>query len=194
MVWRGLSLPSNQQVTLTPKTKVQTLDVAVSPPWWRTPSAAFRRCLCLLISKWHWLQKTQVTTLDAWVVCLFDQQVTLTLKTQVLTLDVVWKWKNYCKVCYIYINPKKQVLPLDRDGGVSIFWSASDNEPKNPSSNFLDGGLSLPFDQEVTLSPKTKVLDFKGGVVSPLVNTFCSSHGHSTKMITIPQQYLSTLR
>ena len=52
-----MSLPSDQQVTLTPETQAPTLDEVVSPPWWRTPVAALAD------------------------VPAFDQQVTLTSKT-----------------------------------------------------------------------------------------------------------------
>ena len=128
----GLSLPFDQQVTLNPNTcpnfrcggvsalaensfcSIQEL----SPPWQRTPFAASGRFLCLLISKWHWLQK-----------------------------------------------PKFQ---LSLVGVVSTFWSAGDTDFKNLSLGvytFWSGCLHLwvsllitvspPFDQQVTLTSKT---------------------------------------
>ena len=76
----------------------------VSPPWQRVPSGAFvdvsafwsandtdfknvssnfmdGGCLCLLISKWHWLQKCKFQLYGWGLSPPFDQQVTLTSKT-----------------------------------------------------------------------------------------------------------------
>ena len=53
------------------------------------------------------------------------------------------------------------------------------------------GGLYLPFDHKSDTESKNPKTQPWLGVVSILVeNTFCSSHGHSTKMITIPWQCL----
>ena len=46
-------------------------------------------------------------------------------------------------------DPKSQLWM----GVVSIFWSGNDTKSQTPVPT-LDGGLSLPFDQQVTWSPK----------------------------------------
>ena len=68
------------------------------------------------------------------------------------------------EVYYIYITPKK--TNFQGWGIVSTFWSASDTESQNPKSQLWMGGVSLPFDQQVTLSPKNLNLNFGWGVVS----------------------------
>ena len=133
----GLSLPFDQQVTLNPNTcpnfrcggvsalaensfcSIQEL----SPPWQRTPSAAFEDVYTIwsasdtdfknLSSNFHWWGLSPP----------FDQQVTLTSKT------------------YVWVSP-----PFDQgvstfgclfwSQDVSTFWSASDTDFKNLSSNF----------------------------------------------------------
>ena len=125
-------------------------------------------------------------TLDRGLSLPFDQQVTLTLKTVVPTLDggclclLISKW-----------NWLKNISSNFGKGIVSTFWSASDTDFKNLSSNFgwgegclclliskwhwlwkpkfqlWTGGLSPPFDQQVTLTPKTVSSNFEWwGVVS----------------------------
>ena len=64
----GCPLPFDQQVTLTSKTKVPTLWMGFVSAFWSAKDTDFKNqssnfmdgvCLCLLISKGHWLQKTK---------------------------------------------------------------------------------------------------------------------------------------
>ena len=132
--WRGLSPPFDQQVILTSKTYVW-----VSPPFDQVtmtqkpkPNLWVSPFDPFLISKWHWLQKPKFQ---------------LSLGGCLHLLISKWHWLQ---------KPKFWVsLPFNQ--GVSIFWSASDTDFKNLSSNFHWRGLSPPFDQQVILTSKTYV-------------------------------------
>ena len=144
-------------------------------------------CLHLLLSKLHWLQKHNfplwlgegglvstfwsATYTDFKTLCSnfgwgreglsphFDQQLTLTSKPYVPTLAgggraclhiLINRW-------HWLLKPKFQ-LWLGEGGDVPAFWSATDTDFKNLTSNFGWGkeGLSPHFDQQVTLASKSK--------------------------------------
>ena len=91
-------------------------------------------CLHLLISKWYWVQKPKFQLFGWGLFPPFDQQVTQTPKTQVPTLDVVvslpsWRTPAAFRRC----------LCLDGEHLLKLLQ------------------MSLPFDQQVTLVPKTQV-------------------------------------
>ena len=90
----------------------------------------------------------------------FDQQVTLTPKTQVPTLDVVVypPWCEKPSGSFQEMSPPWQRTPSAAFVDVSTFCGCS---------NFLDGGLSLPFDQHMMLSPKKLSPNFRWGGLSP---------------------------
>ena len=144
--------------------------MVVSPLWCRSPSSVFRRCPCLC-----WEHLLQLL----WMSLPFDQQATLTSKPSDPTL-----WMEGCLAFWSASDTDSKNLSSNfRCGGVSAvvqisffsfqevsspwqrtssatfvdvstFWSASDTDSKNLSSNFFDGLVSLLFDQQVTLSPK----------------------------------------
>ena len=128
MLARGLSLPFDQQVTLSPK------NLSPNFRW---------GCLCLLISKQHWIQKTHpniscggVSTL-AENTCSFQvsppwQRHLVLMRCYLLTIQVDMK-ELLWEVCYICITPKNQSSNFGW-GVVSVFWSASDTESKKPTS------------------------------------------------------------
>ena len=147
----------------------------MSTPFWSASVSAFwSGCLHLLISKWHWLQKPKFQ-LSSGLSPPFDQQVTLTSK---ISLDISTFWSG-CLHLWLHLlfwsgclhlwvspafwsgclhlliskwhwlqKPKFGCLHLlirvfpPFDQGVSAFWSASDT----------GCGMSLPFDQQVTLT------------------------------------------
>ena len=95
-------------------------------------------CHCLLISKWHWLQKPKFKLSLAEVVSTFWSASDTDFKNLCLGVYTFWL------VClYLWVSPLFHQ-------GVSAFWSASDIDFKNLSSNFQEGELSPPFDQQVT--------------------------------------------
>ena len=159
------SFPFDQQVTLSPENLSANFGWGVASTFWSANDTDFKNlsfnwldggCLCLLISKWHWHQKPK-SQLNMWW-CLhlgrehllellwmsppFDKQVTLTSRTKVPTL-----WMGGC-LCLL-INkwhwlqkPKTQLkmwwcLHLGREHLLQHLW------------------MSLPFDQQVTLTSKT---------------------------------------
>ena len=81
-------------------------------------------CHCLLISKWHWLQKPKFKLSLAQVVSTFWSASNTDMKNLCLGVYTIWG------VClYLWVSPLFHQ-------GVSAFWSASDNDFKNLSPNF----------------------------------------------------------
>ena len=121
-------------------------------------------CHCLLISKWHWLQKPKFklslssgchtfwSASDTdfsyiWASPSFDQGISASdTDMKNLCLGVYTFWL----VClYLWVSP-----PFDQ--GVSAFWSASDTDFKNLCSNFQEWGVVSTFwSASDTLTSKT---------------------------------------
>ena len=137
------------------KTKVWYLHllIKVSPPL--GVSALWSGCLCLLISKWHWLQKPKSQLWWGFVSVFWSASDTDFKNLSWVSLP----FDQGVFACWSASDTDFKNLSL----GVSAFWSASDTDFKNLSSNFYQGVVS-------TLEE----------------NTLCSSRGHSTKTITIP--------
>ena len=115
-------------------------------------------CLCLLINKWHWLQKPMFGCLHL-----------LISKWHWLQIPTSGCLHLLIRVFWLCFSPSFHQ-------GVSTFWSASDTDFKNLSLGiytFWSGcfhlliRVSLPFDQQVTLTSKTYVLTFTSGGSSP---------------------------
>ena len=165
--------------------------MVVSLPWQRT-LAAFRRCLHQGRDTWSLLSDQQVTPSPK------------NLSPNMRCGGVSALVENTCSFQEMSLPWQRHLVLIG--GIVSTFSSASDTEPQKLKSQpcrvvvspkveapSAHRGLSPPFHQQVTLSPKNLSPNF-GGVVSPLVeNTFCSSNG-SIKTITIPQWCLHTSR
>ena len=88
-------------------------------------------CHCILISKWHWLQKPKFKLSLAEVVSTFWSASDTDMKNLCLGVYTFWL------VClYLWVSPLFHQ-------GVSAFWSASDIDFKNLSSNFHWRGSCL---------------------------------------------------
>ena len=115
-------------------------------------------CLPLLINKWHWVQKNLGHNFG-WGL----SPPHVNMRCSLLTIKFGNKRIAVRNLLYIH-NSQKSKIQCFGWMFVSAFWSESDTDFKNLSSNFLMRRLSPPFDQQVTLSSKN--LSPNLGVVS----------------------------
>ena len=133
-----MSLPFDQQVTLTSKTYFPTFTggSGVVSTFWSANDT--------------WLQ--------GGLSLPFDQQVTLNPNTcpnfRCGGVSALAE-NSFCSIQEL--SPPWQRTPSAAFEDVSTIWSASDTDFKNLSSNFHWWGLSPPFDQQVILTSKTYV-------------------------------------
>ena len=143
-----MSLPFDQQVTLTSKTYFPTFTggSGVVSTFWSANDT--------------WLQ--------GGLSLPFDQQVTLNPNTcpnfRCGGVSALAE-NSFCSIQEL--SPPWQRTPSAAFEDVSTIWSASDTDFKNLSSNFHWWGLPPPFDQQVILTSKTYVLPFTSGGSSP---------------------------
>ena len=146
--------------------------------WLQKPkSKLWQGIVSALISKWHWLQKPKFGCLHLFIRVFlpFDQGVSAfwsasdtDFKNLSLGVSTFWSECLHLSVSLPLISKwhwlQKPKFKLFGWGVVSTFWSASDTNFKNLSlgvSTFSSGcfclliRVSLPFDQQVTLTSKT---------------------------------------
>ena len=149
-----LSPPFDQQVTLSLKILSPSFGWGLSPPFDQQVTLSPRN---------------QYSNLGWGLSLPFDQQVTLRPKI----LSPIFGWGVISAFWSASDtesqNPKSQLWM----GVVSTFWSASDTESQKLKFQ-LWMGLSLPFDQQVTLSPEILSPYFRYGGVSTLAQNTSS--------------------
>ena len=193
-MYGGLSPPFDQQMTLSPKILSPNFGWGLSPTFDQQVTLSPKHlsqlwmggCLCLLISKWHGVQKNLspniryggVTTLaqntsSFWEVSPPRQRHLVLMRCYLLTIQVGNERIAVRSLLYIH-NSKKHRFQIWM-GVVSTFWSACDTESQNLKSQLWMGVVSAFWSANDTeskclhLSPNIRY----GGVTTLAQNT-CS--------------------